>query len=212
MMEVGAERLRVRNGRVFVESDPSRGMAIEEITQAIAPNTLQGRGAREAGPEGMSARTFGAQFVEVEVDAETGGVTVLRVVTAHDVGRIVNPTLADSQIVGGIIQGVGFGLTEERVVDARLGMPLNANLEEYKVPTVADAPPIEHVHVDVADPHANPTGAKGIGEPPLIPTGPAIANAVFDAVGVRVREAPLTRRRVLEALRGAQSNGQEASA
>lgn len=212
MMEVGAERLRVRNGRVFVASDPSRGMAVEDITQAIAPNTLQGRGSREAEPEGLSARTFGAQFVEVEVDVETGETTVLRVVTAHDVGRIVNPTLADSQIVGGITQGVGFGLTEERVIDARLGMVLNANLEEYKVPTVADAPPIDHVHVDVPDPRANPTGAKGIGEPPLIPTGPAIANAVFDAIGIRVREAPLTRRRVLDALRDAGNDRQEASA
>ncbi|MGH8071487.1 MAG: hypothetical protein ACRERE_40905, partial [Candidatus Entotheonellia bacterium] len=94
----------------------------------------------------------------------------------------------------------GFALTEERVVDAASGVVLNANLEEYKVPTVADVPSIVHAPVDLPDPAANPTGAKGIGEPPLVPTAPAIANAVFDAVGVRLRHAPLSRHRVLEAL------------
>ena len=80
------------------------------------------------------------------------------------------------------------------------GVVLNANLEEYKVPTVSDIPLIVHAPVDLPDPAANPTGAKGIGEPPLVPTAPAIANAVFDAIGVRIRHAPLSRRRVLEAL------------
>mgnify|MGYP000507024781 CR=1 FL=1 len=125
---------------------------------------------------------------------------VLRVVAAHDCGRVINPTMVESQVVGGVTQGIGFALTEERVVDARLGVVLNANLEEYKVPTVADIPPITYAGVDLPDPAANPTGAKGIGEPPLVPTAPAIANAVFDAVGVRLRHAPLSRRRILEAL------------
>jgi xanthine dehydrogenase YagR molybdenum-binding subunit len=146
------------------------------------------------------ARTFGAQIVELEVDTETGEVTVLRVVTAHDCGRIVNPTMVDSQVIGGITQGIGFALTEERVVDDRLGLVLNANMEEYKVPTIADVPPIEHAAVDVPDPEANPTGAKGIGEPPLVPTAPAIANAVFDAVGIRVLDAPISRHRLLDLL------------
>jgi CO/xanthine dehydrogenase Mo-binding subunit len=103
-------------------------------------------------------------------------------------------------VIGGITQGLGFALIEERVVDAASGVVLNANLEDYKVPTVADVPPIVHAPVDLPDPAANPTGAKGIGEPPLIPTAPAIANAVFDAVGVRLRHVPLSRRRLLEAL------------
>ena len=145
-------------------------------------------------------RTFGAQCVEVEVDTETGEVTVLRIVTSHDCGRIVNPTLVDSQVIGGVTQGVGFALTEERVVDDRRGIVLNANLEEYHVPTVADVPPIKHAHVGLPDTEANSTGAKGIGEPPLIPTAPAIANAVFDAVGVRVRESPADAPELLAAL------------
>jgi CO/xanthine dehydrogenase Mo-binding subunit len=115
--------------------------------------------------------------------------------------------MVDSQVIGGITQGLGFALSEERVVDARSGIVLNANLEEYKVPTVADIPAITHVQVDLADPEANNTGAKGIGEPPLVPTGPAIANAVFDAVGVRLRDAPLSRPKLLAALAGRTTAG-----
>lgn len=154
-------------------------------------------------------RTFGAQCIELDVDTETGEVTVLRIVTSHDCGRIINPTMVDSQVVGGITQGLGFALTEERVIDARSGIVLNANLEEYKVPTIADIPHIEHARVDLPDPEANPTGAKGIGEPPLIPTAPAIANAIFDAVGIRLREGPFTRARVLAALAEVRTRQQE---
>jgi CO/xanthine dehydrogenase Mo-binding subunit len=136
------------------------------------------------------------QCAEVEVDVDTGEVTVLRVVASHDCGRVINPTMVDSQVIGAVTQGLGFALTEERIVDARRGIVLNANLEEYKVPTVADVPSIVHVQVNLPDPEANSTGAKGIGEPPLIPTAPAIANAVFDAVGIRIRHAPLSRHRL----------------
>jgi CO/xanthine dehydrogenase Mo-binding subunit len=108
--------------------------------------------------------------------------------------------MVDSQIIGAVVQGIGFGLLEERVVDRRFGQVLNPNLEQYAVPTVADIPSIEHAAYGVADLEANPTGAKGVGEPPLIPTAPAIANAIFDAVGVRLRETPITRQRLLEAL------------
>ena len=171
--------------------------------QQVAPHTLHGQGARGPNPEDVSVRTFGAQVVEVEVDIDTGEVTVLRVVTAHDIGRIVNPTLVDSQVIGGITQGIGFGVSEGRVVDDRLGLVLNGNLEDYYVPTIADVPEIEHVHVDVPDVRANSTGAKGVGEPPLVPTAPAIANAIFDATGIRVRTNPITRDSILSA--GAQA-------
>lgn len=194
------ERLAVRDGAVSVGGDPGRSVTIAEIAQTIQPEMLQGHGARGPNPEDRAVKTFGAQFVEVEVDTETGEIELLRVVSTQDAGRIVNPTLADSQAIGGITQGVGYALTEERVLDARSGVVLNANLEEYKVPTMADVPPIEHARLDLPDPAANPTAAKGIGEPPLVPTAPAIANAVFDAIGVRFRDLPLSRKRVLEAL------------
>jgi xanthine dehydrogenase YagR molybdenum-binding subunit len=200
MLEAEPDRLALHDGTISVAGEPHRRMAVKDVTSKIAPHMIQGRGARGPNPEGKSVRTFGAQFVEVEVDTETGAVTVVRVVAAHDCGRIVNPTLVESQVVGGVTQGIGFALSEERIVDAATGIVLNANLEEYKVPTVADIPAITFVPVDLADPEANNTGAKGIGEPPLVPTAPAIANAVFDAVGVRIRVAPLSRRRLLEAL------------
>ena len=95
---------------------------------------------------------------------------------------------------------LGFALAEARVVDPASGAVLNANLEEYKVPTVADIPPIHHLAANLPDVEANPTGAKGIGEPPLVPTAPAIASAIFDATGVRLRSLPLTRAALLNAL------------
>jgi xanthine dehydrogenase YagR molybdenum-binding subunit len=161
---------------------------------------IQGWGVRNANPQHKSVRTFGVQCAEVEVDIETGEVTILRLVAAHDCGRIINPTMVDSQVIGGVTQGIGFALSEERIVDTVSGVVLNANLEEYKVPTVADIPPIRHAQVNLPDPEANLIGAKGIGEPPLIPTAPAIANAIFDAVGLRLRHAPLSRQRLLAAL------------
>ncbi len=132
-----------------------------------------------------------------------------RVVTAHDCGRIVNPTLADSQIIGGIVQGIGYALLEERISTMRAGAVLNLNLENYHVPTVQDIPVIEHRHVGVPDSKANSTGASD-GETTPIPTAPAIANALYDAIGVRIHDAPLTRARVLAALAVRNTTGEEA--
>ncbi len=199
-LEVPATRLRIEDGKFFIAGEPEAASTVEEVTRSIAPHMIQGRGSRGQNPTEKSVRTFGAQCVEVEVDVETGQVIVLRLVASHDCGRVINPTMVDSQVFGGVIQGLGFALTEERVVDARHGIVLNANLEEYKVLTVADVPSITHAQVDLPDPEANPTGAKGIGEPPLVPTAPAVANAVFDAVGVRLRHIPLSRDKLLEAL------------
>ena len=196
VLEEEPGRLSVRDGKIWVEGEPERALALEEVTGRIAPHMIQGHGARGQNPQNKSVRTFGVQCAEVEVDVETGEVTVLRVVASHDCGRVINPTMVDSQVIGAVTQGLGFALTEERIVDARSGIVLNANLEEYKVPTVADVPSIIHVQVNLPDPEANSTGAKGIGEPPLIPTAPAIANAVFDAVGIRIRHAPLSRHRL----------------
>ncbi|MGI8405144.1 MAG: molybdopterin cofactor-binding domain-containing protein, partial [Thermomicrobiales bacterium] len=113
--------------------------------------------------------------------------------------------------IGGITQGIGFALTEGRIIDHRLGRVMNPNLEEYKVPTVADIPPIHHLHVGVPDTVANSTGAKGVGEPPLVPTAPAIANAIFDAAGIRLRTNPFSRERVLNHL-AMQANAAAAAA
>ena len=209
-MEVAAERLTISDGRISVEGASDQSLTIADVMEDVAPANLLGTGARGPNPTDKSVRTFGAQCIEVEVDTETGEVTVLRVSTAHDIGRIINPALVDSQIYGGITQGIGFALTEERVMDEGLGIVMNANLEEYKVPTMLDVPPIHHAHVDVPDVAANITGAKGVGEPPLVPTAPAIANAVYDAIGIRVNDAPISRQRLLALLAGQRTaNGNE---
>jgi xanthine dehydrogenase YagR molybdenum-binding subunit len=202
MLEVAAHDLELRDGSVVVKGQPgnSTSLAVREVLEKIGPHMIQGHGARGANPPDKTVHTFGVQAAEVEVDVETGEVTVLRVVAAHDCGRVINPMMVESQVIGAVTQGLGFALTEERIVDAGRGFVVNANLEEYKVPTVQDIPEIECIILDLPDPEANPTGAKGIGEPPLIPTAPAIVNAVFDAIGVRVRQLPLSRGRVLGAL------------
>jgi len=200
LLETRSERLSIEDGQVLVDGKRPGEVSVAEVADKIKPHMLRADGARGPNPDDVVIRTFGAQCAAIEVDTETGEVTVQRVVTAHDCGRIVNPTLVDSQIIGGIVQGVGFALTEERITDDARGYVLNPNLENYHVPTVKDIPVIEHRHVNVPDSKANSTGAKGIGEPPLIPTAPAIANALYDAIGVRIHEAPLTRQRVLAAL------------
>jgi CO/xanthine dehydrogenase Mo-binding subunit len=200
VLEEPAERLQVTDGKIFAKDAPEHTVPVKEVTKRMAPHMLQGHGVCGPNTEEYSVRNFGAQCAEVEVDIATGEVTVLRVVASHDCGRIINPTMVNSQIIGGVMQGIGYALMEERMVDAPRGMVLNANLEEYKIPTVADTPVITHVPVDTPDLNANSTGIKGIGEPPLVPTAPAIANAIYDATGVRLRHTPLTRRRVVAAL------------
>ncbi len=134
------------------------------------------------------------------VDTETGAVQVERIVAVHDSGRVINPLTLSSQIEGGIIQGLGYALCEQRIVDRATGVVVNNNLENYKIPTALDVPQIIHEMIDDPDLRANNLGVKGVGEPPIIPTAAAIANAVADAIGVRIYELPITKDKVLQAL------------
>ena len=202
-------QLHIHNGVISVNGGAAPSVTVKEVAGRLAPHMILGHGLRGANPKEVSIRTFGAQCIEVEVDIATGEITLLRLAASHDCGRIINPTTVESQIIGGVTQGIGFALTEEHFVDAQSGIVLNANLEEYKVPTVADMPPITHAPIDLPDLAANPTGAKGIGEPPIIPTAPAIANAIFDATGIRLQHTPLSRRALLNALAGDTSRGRQ---
>lgn len=140
---------------------------------------------------------FGAQMAEVEVDIETGQVRVLRLACANDVGRAINPMAVEGQIEGGAQMGLGYALTEElQVKDGRV---LNPNLHDYRLFTLADMPDIESILVETDDPQG-PFGAKGVGEMGGTPTAAAIANAIYDAVGVRLTTLPMTPERVLKAL------------
>ncbi len=141
----------------------------------------------------------GCQFAEVEVDIETGVVRVVRVVAVQDCGRVVDRLTAESQILGGVIQGISYALFEDRVLDRKTGRFLNGDLERYRIAGSRDVPDIEVVAFSVAN-AGNSVGMAGIGEPPTIPTAGAIANAVYHATGARVRELPITPARVLAAL------------
>jgi xanthine dehydrogenase YagR molybdenum-binding subunit len=131
-------------------------------------------------------------------------VRVDKIVAIHDVGRVINRLGASSQVEGGIIQGIGHTLSEERIVDPATGSILTRTLDAYKMPTIADIPEIVTDLVDVPDPHLTNLGAKGLGEPPIIPTAAAIANAIRDATGADVRLLPITREEMLRALREAE--------
>jgi xanthine dehydrogenase YagR molybdenum-binding subunit len=199
ILGVSASRLRA-NDSVISSDDGAASISFRSLCDQLGDVMIIGRGARGPNPSGVALASFGAQFAEVDVDVDTGVVRVLRIVAVHDAGRIINPTLAESQVEGGIIQGLGYALFEERVLDPATGRMLNANMHDYKIPTIGDVPRIDVELLDVADPTANHTGARGLAEPPIIPTAPAIANAVANAIGVEVLELPLTPWRVLGAL------------
>ncbi|MCS7089384.1 MAG: xanthine dehydrogenase family protein molybdopterin-binding subunit [Verrucomicrobiota bacterium] len=157
----------------------------------VNPLTVQGRWR-----EGLSSSGVGGvQFAEVAVDTETGLVTVKKILVVQDCGLVVDPLTAESQVNGGVIMGIGMALYEERVMDWQTGLVLNPNYETYKLPSIADVPEIDIILLNMPE-----RGVIGLGEPVHIPTAAAIANAVANAIGVRVPSLPITPRKVLTAL------------
>jgi CO/xanthine dehydrogenase Mo-binding subunit len=214
LLEIAAQRfhleervLDLKDGRIV--SADGGSWALDEITGLLEDGQILGKGARGPNPTGMRVLTFGVQVAEVAVDVETGEVRVDKIVAIHDVGRVINKLGASSQVEGGIIQGIGHTLSEERILDPETGAPLTRTLDAYKVPTIADVPEIVTDLVDVPDPHLTNLGSKGLGEPPIIPTAAAIANAIRDATGADVRALPITREEMLRALREAEAKRRE---
>jgi xanthine dehydrogenase YagR molybdenum-binding subunit len=200
VLEIAAEDLTVRDGRIR-SRDGALDVDVTEVTGKLGDATIDGTGTRGPNPDGFRVQTFGCQIAQVAVDPALGEVRVERIVAVHDVGRIVNPLGASSQVEGGVLQGMAFALSEELVLDPTTGVPVNATLDDYKLPTIADVPEIVVDFVDRPDENLPNVGAKGLGEPPIVPTAAAIANAFAHATGRRSRALPLTRARVLEALR-----------
>jgi CO/xanthine dehydrogenase Mo-binding subunit len=214
LIEIAAQRfhleervLDLKDGQI-VSSDGGT-WPLTEITGLLEDGQILGKGARGPNPAGMQVLTFGVQVAEVAVDVETGEVRVGKIIAIHDVGRVVNPLGASSQVEGGIIQGIGHTLSEERIVDPATGSILTRTLEAYKMPTIADVPEIVTDLVDVPDPHLTNLGSKGLGEPPIIPTAAAIANAIRDATGADIRSLPISREEMLRALREAAEREKE---
>jgi xanthine dehydrogenase YagR molybdenum-binding subunit len=201
LAEAPLDALDVQDG-VIVNRETGKEMgSVGSFLSQLEGHEVTARGMRGPNAEDVTIRTFGAQFAEVEVDIGTGEVRVLRIVAAHDCGRIINPLTFSSQMEGGVIQGLGMALYEQRIVDDKLGVSLNPNLGDYKVPTIRDIPEIELILFNTPNEMANTIGALGAGEPPIIPTPGAIANAVAHALGRRVTGLPLTPDRVLDLLR-----------
>ncbi|MGB9733409.1 MAG: xanthine dehydrogenase family protein molybdopterin-binding subunit [Conexivisphaera sp.] len=195
--------LDLRDGFVYSRSDPSKRMEYEKIVRRMhfsrgAEGTVVVASSFYEPPSEepderwygnvSAAYGFGCQAVLVEVDRETGRVKVLKVVSAHDAGRVINPNGFEGQVQGGVAMGIGLALLEELVLSD--GRVVNGSFEDYRMPRVTDMPEIEVVSVGQPDPEG-PFGVKGMAESPVIPTGPAIANAVADAIGVRVRDLPI---------------------
>jgi xanthine dehydrogenase YagR molybdenum-binding subunit len=186
--------------KLFDKNKPENALSFGDAANELRREAVF-HGERGPLPEGFAYNTFGAHFAEVEVDTETGQIKVLKVVAVHEIGRVLNRLTAESQVVGGITQGLSAALFEERVIDENTGKMVNPNLQAYKVATAQDMPEIVPLFVDLVDPRINILGNKGLGEPPRIPISAAIANAVYNAVGVHLREIPMTPDRVLRALR-----------
>jgi len=200
VLEAAAADVRLEGGHFQVAGVPERKIALNELTRRMGNFTITGRGFRGPNPNDVTVRTWGAQFAEVEVDTETGEVKVLKVVACHDVGRVINPMQYTSQIHGGVIQGLGLALSEDHVTDPETGNVLDVGFDGYAVPRQSMIPEIDALAVNIPDPVANNLGVKGVGEPPMIPTPAAIANAVANALGVRILDLPITPGKILEAL------------
>jgi CO/xanthine dehydrogenase Mo-binding subunit len=205
ILEIAAQRydleqrvLSLKDGNVVSANGGS--WPLEEVTGLLEDAQILGKGGRGPNPTGMRVLTFGIQVADVSVDVETGEVRVDRIAAIHDVGRVINPLGAQSQVEGGIIQGVGHTLTEERLIDPASGTVLTQTLDAYKLPTIADVPEIVVELLDIPDEHLTNLGSKGLGEPPIVPTAAAIVNAIRDATGADVRSLPVGREEMLRAL------------
>jgi xanthine dehydrogenase YagR molybdenum-binding subunit len=192
---VAAEDLVFSEGQVSLHKDPSVKISYADLFRlnGIAELELT-RESKGGGPNAgkYSMYSFSVHFVKLQVHPATGRVRLSRVVSCADAGTIVNYKTAESQLSGGAVGGIGMALMEELVIDNRFGRAINNNLADYHVPVHADIPNIEVLFVNKADPYTNPMGSKGLGEIALVGMAPAIANAIFNATGKRIRELPIT--------------------
>jgi xanthine dehydrogenase YagR molybdenum-binding subunit len=215
IIEIAAQRydreervLDIKDGNV-VSADGSLFVPLTEVVGLLEDAQILGKGARGPNPTGMNVLTFGCHVAEVAVDVETGEVVVERIAAIHDVGRVISPLQASSQVEGGVIQGVGHTLSEDRLLDPATGAVLTQTLDAYRMPTIADVPEIITDLVDEPDEHLTNLGSKGLGEPPIVPVAAAIANAIRDATGADVRSLPISREEMLRALREAEERAKE---
>ncbi len=189
-----------RGGRLLRPDDETRGESYGDILGRAGVREIEGHGTGASDPAAQSRyamQAHGAVFAEVKVDPELGQIRVTRLVGAFAAGRVINPRLVRSQYYGGMIWGVSFALHEHAVMDPRSGRVMNRDLAGYHVPVNADVPSLEAILVEEHDPYANALGIKGVGEIGITGTAGAVANAVWHATGVRVRQFPITLDRLI---------------
>jgi xanthine dehydrogenase molybdenum-binding subunit len=215
LMEVSADDLEVSNGVVSVKGVPGKSVTVAQVAQRAespfvqmtaqgpAPTTIAEKGTiiglASLAPT-SNPTPCAAQFVEVEVDTETGEVKVLHAVYAHDIGRTINPMAAEGQVEGGFQQGMGYALMEQIQFDAETGACLTSDFLDYKMPTAMEMPrKMDSIFIETDEP-TGPFGAKSLGECCVITPAPAIANAIFDAIGIRFNQLPITPEKILAGL------------
>ncbi|EWY41023.1 aldehyde oxidase [Skermanella stibiiresistens SB22] len=198
----GIDRVVFENGRIAVEGDPSRFVTLTDALAASGEAEISAEETTAPDPktkEKYSGYTHSAVFAEVRIDEDLGVIRVTRIVDAVAAGRILNPKTARSQILGGVVFGVGMALHEESLMDKEIGRFMNHNIAEYHIPANADIREIDVIFVDEHDDKASPIGVKGLGEIGIVGTAAAIANAVFHATGRRIRHLPITIDKVMGA-------------
>jgi CO/xanthine dehydrogenase Mo-binding subunit len=212
-LQANKENLVIAEGVCYDQENRDKQISVAEIAKLgwahLAGGLVTGQGVFK--PDDVSmvhpqtkfgnvscAYPFAAQVAEVEVDRLTGRVRLINMVAAHDLGKTVNPLLAEGQVQGAVAQGIGYALMEDMGVEN--GLVRNRNFERYNMPRITDMPPLKTIMVESDDPNG-PYGAKGLGEPAMTPTAPAIANAIYNAVGVRIKELPITPEKILQALK-----------
>ena len=206
-LKVPVTGLTLKNGKIIGPAGtaplPVQDLAFMQMQQVVV-----GVGVRIPHPTDKSIRPFAAQFAEVEVNQRTGEVRVLRMLAAQDSGRVMNRMTFESQVFGALTMGIGMALTEQRVLDGNTGKMVNANWHDYKIPTAKDVPAeLTCLPIDPRDMEVNSTGTKGLGEPALVPAPPAIANAFYNATGVRPTAAPFTPATVINLLNQGRKQG-----
>ncbi len=211
MLEANPQDLMARDGKIFVKgAEGGKSVTVADVARARlfrhngAP--IVGSGSFDADsvlPDSTrfgnesGAYNYGAQAAQVHVDPETGQVKILQFVVASDCGTVIYPLGAEGQVEGGLAQGIGYALTEGLQIDE--GKPINPNFSDYRIPSMRDMPPLQHAFADSYEP-TGPFGAKGLGELNMDPTAAVLSNAIFDAVGVRIKTLPITPEKILRAL------------
>jgi len=211
MLEAPPEILQLRDRKIIPREDPEKALDIAKVLRkthfSSGGDMLMAEHFFDPANENLDrdfrgnmsmTYSFGTHGVRVKVDEETGKVEIRDYVAAHDVGRAINPMLLEGQVFGGVMMGIGYALTEQVILEK--GEMMNPNFRDYKIPTAKDVVPIQAPVIETVD-EFGPFGAKGIGEPGCVPTAPAVANAVYDAIGVRIKDLPITPEKVLAAIK-----------